>query len=408
MDPIYQAETFWLTVDATRDQVRFPPIMFQHPDNEAGSEGIEGVFVPYGVTVPPPERLNLKRWRRIARLLSPLLGLAVLVAAVWVLLHILHKVKLANVVEALSATSMGSVLAALILVAMSYVCLIGYDLMALHHLGKRLSLPAVAVGGFVSFALANTLGFVLLTAGSVRYRVYSPAGVTAADVAVITIMSGLTFALSAALVLGFCLLMAPQLAALVDGLPGWTNLVLGTLIIAGLGAYLGWVSSGRKAITWSGYEVSLPGPVSTIAQLASGVGDMMCASAALYLLLPADPGTGYPIFVGLFAAAITLGLLSHVPGGAGVFESIMLLAVPNIPLERMVASLVVFRILYYLLPMIVAIGVFVWYEARRTPLLARLRVVGRLSRIGGIRLARWGRGIFGRIEQEFRKRPRSL
>ncbi len=381
--------------------------MFQHPDNDQSSDGIDGLFVPYGVKGTTPLRRNLKRWRRIAGLLSPVLGLAVMVAAVWVLLHVLQKVKLANVYEALSATSMVSVLAALGLVAASYVCLIGYDLMALHHLGKRLSLLAVAVGGFVSFALANTLGFVLLTAGSVRYRVYSPAGVTAPDVAVITIMSGMTFALSAALVLGFCLLLAPQMATVVDGLPGWANLVLGTLIIGALGAYIGWVSSGRKAIIWSGYEISLPGPVSTLAQLACGVGDMVFASTALYMLLPADPGTGYPIFVGLFAAAITLGLLSHVPGGAGVFESIMLLAVPNIPLERMVASLVVFRVLYYLLPMLAAIFVFIWYEARRTPLMARLRNIRRLMRIGGIKLVRWGRSIFTRIEQEFRKRPRS-
>ena len=382
--------------------------MYQHPDNDHGSDGIDGLIVPYGVRVPPPERSSLRRWRRAAKLLSPLLALAVLAAAVFMLLHILQKVKLADVAAALGATSMVSVLAALVLVSMSYVCLIGYDLMALHHLGKRMSLLAVAVGGFVSFALANTLGFVLLTAGSVRYRVYSPAGVTAADVAVITLMSGLTFALSAMLVIGFCLLLAPQLASLSNGLPSWTNLLLGTFIIAALGAYVGWVSSGRKAVTWSGYEISLPGPVSTLALLASGVGDMVCASAALYLLLPADPGTGYPVFVGLFAAAITLGLLSHVPGGVGVFESIMLLAVPNVPLERMLASLLVFRVLYYLLPMVTAIGVYIWYEAQRGPFSARVSNALRLARIGVLGAARWGRELFARIEQEFRKRPRSF
>ena len=71
------------------------------------------------------------------------------------------------------------------------------------------------------------------------------------------------------------------------------------------------------------------------------------------------------------------------------------------------ASLVVFRVLYYLLPMLVAIFVFIWYEARRTPLMGRLRDIRRLMRIGGIKLVRWGRSIFTRIEQEFRKRPRS-
>ena len=386
-------------------QDRLPPRMFQHPDHEQGPDGSDGQIVPYGLRVRGPERLNVKRWRQTAKLLSPLIGVAVMVAAVWVLVRILRNVKLDSVYAGLSAMHFTSVLAAIALVATSYICLIGYDFVSLQHLGKRLSLAAVAVGGFVSFALANTLGFVLLTAGSVRYRVYGPAGVTAADVAVITIMSGLTFALSAVLIMGVALLLAPQFASVVNNLPSWINFTLGLIIVAALGGYIGWVSSGRKAVRWSGYEISLPGPVSTLAQLASGVGDMVCASGALYLLLPSDPGTGFPIFVGLFAAAITLGLLSHVPGGVGVFESIMLLAVPNIPLEKMLASLLVFRVLYYLLPMIVAIVVYGWYEARQAPLMGRLRNTVRMLKIGCIAAMRSARSLARRIEAEFRKRP---
>ena len=382
--------------------------MFQHPDNDQGSDGIDSLIVPYGVKVPPPERGRLRRWRRTARLLSPLLALAVLAAMAWVVLHVLQRVRLADVTAALGATSLVSVLAALMLVSFSYLCLAGYDLLALNHLGKRLSLLAVVVGGFVSFALANTLGFVLLTAGGVRYRVYSPAGVTAPDVAVITIMSGLIFALSATLILGVSLLISPQVATLVDGLPSWTNFSIGFLIVATLGGYIGWISSGRKAIRLSGYEISLPGPISTLAQMATGVGDMLFASAALYMLLPGDPGTGYPIFVGLFAAAITLGLLSWIPGGVVVFEGIMLLAVPNIPTEKMLASLLVFRVLYYLVPMFVAIGVYIWYEARQAPISTRLTNAGRLGKLAAITAQRWGRGVYARIEQEFRKRPRSF
>jgi uncharacterized membrane protein YbhN (UPF0104 family) len=384
-----------------------PRRMFQHPDHEHGPEGNDGLFVPYGLRVKAPERLNVKRWRQTAKLLSPLIGLGVMIAAVWVLVRILRNVKLDAVYSGLSAMHFGSVVAALALVVLSYLCLIGYDLVSLHHLGKRLNILAVAVGGFVSFALANTLGFVLLTAGSVRYRVYGPGGVTAADVAVITIMSGITFALSAVLIMGVALLLAPNFASIVNNLPGWINFSIGLVIVAALGGYIGWISSGRKAVSWSGYEISLPGPVSTLAQLASGVGDMVCAAGALYLLLPSDPGTGFPIFVGLFAVAITLGLLSHVPGGVGVFESIMLLAVPNIGLEKMLASLLVFRVLYYLLPMVVAIIVYAWYEARRAPIMGRLRHSARLARLGGIAAVRSARSLARRIESEFRKRPGS-
>jgi len=382
--------------------------MFQHPDNDQGSDGIDGLIVPYGVRVPLSQRGRMRRWRLAARLFGPVLAFAMLIAMAWVLVHVLQRVKLAEVTAALGATSMVSVLGALVLVSFSYISLATYDLLALNHLGKRLSLLAVAVGGFVSFALANTLGFVLLIAGGVRYRVYSPANVTAPDVAVITIMSGLIFALSATLILGVSLLLSPQGATIVDGLPSWINFSIGFFIVAALGGYVGWVSSGRKAVRLSGYEISLPGPVSTLAQMATGVGDMLCASAALYLLLPGDPGTGYAIFVGLFAAAITLGLLSWIPGGVVVFEGIMLLAVPNIPTEKMLASLLVFRVLYYLLPMLVAIGVYIWYEARQGPISVRLTNAFRIVRIGVAGATRWGRSLFARIEQEFRKRPRSF
>jgi uncharacterized membrane protein YbhN (UPF0104 family) len=369
---------------------------------------IDGPLVPYDMKVPPPERRRTRQWRLILKLLSPVLAFAVLAAAIGVLVHILQKVKLADVTAALGATSIIAVLGALALVSVSYMFLIGYDLMALHHLGKRLRFLPIAIGGFAAFAFANTLGFVLLTAGSVRYRVYRPSGVTAADVAVITIMSGLTFALSAMLVVGFCLLMAPQVASTIDGVPGWMHLVLGAAIMAVLGGYVGWVSSGRKSLTWSGYEISLPGPLSTVMQLAAGAGDLICASGALYLLLPADPGFGYPVFVGLFAAAIAIGLLSHIPGGLGVFESIMLLSVPNIPTNQMLASLLVFRVLYYLLPMVVAIGVYVWYEASRGPIAERFAQGARNLRIAFETVAQLMRPVLERLDQEFRKRPRSF
>ena len=382
--------------------------MYPDPDSDQGAEGTDGLIVPYGVTAPPPERGGVRRWRRIAGLLSPLLALAVLGAAVSVLFHFWQKVNLADLSEALGATSMLGVLGALCLTSLSYLCLAFYDFMALNHLGKRLPLAAVGVGGFVAFALANTLGFVLFTAGGVRYRVYRPAGVTAADVAVITIMSGLTFTLSAALIMGVSLLISPQAAGLVDGLPYSLNFSLGLLIVAALSGYVGWVSSGRKVVRLSGYEISLPGPFSTVAMVAAGAGDMMCASAALYLLLPGDPGIGYALFAGLFALALTLGLLSWIPGGLGVFESIMLLAVPNVHSTRMLASLLVFRVIYYLLPMVVAIGVYVWYEARRAPITVQIAQFMETAKLAVQEALRLGRDTFTRIEQEFRKRPRSF
>ena len=128
-----------------------------------------------------------------------------------------------------------------------------------------------------------------------------------------------------------------------------------------------------RSLRWGLKELPLPGARSTVAQLAVGLADMAFASAALYLLLPQSADIDYLLFVGVFAVAMTLGVLSHVPGGIGVFETVMLIAIPGAPAPELLASLLVFRCLYYLLPLLLAIGLLVWYEIAKLSKVERLR-----------------------------------
>ena len=52
-----------------------------------------------------------------------------------------------------------------------------------------------------------------------------------------------------------------------------------------------------------------------------------------------------------FVAAVLLGFLSHAPGSLGVIEATMLVGLPQFPKEELLASLLVFRVLYFIIPL---------------------------------------------------------
>lgn len=339
-------------------------------DIEPGAE-VPGELVPYGMRVPPEKPPRKKRNARLGRLLNAALAVALMGLAIFALYRLLANVDGADVLAALAAVPIWAMLASVILVALSYGALTGYDFLALHHLDLDVPYRRVALGSFLSYAFANNLGMALLIGGAVRYRIYGRDGVTMADVAIVTAVCGLTFALSALLVVGFCFLFAPDVLEAVVHLPAFINVVLGAAIVGGLLVYVVWVGTAGRSIKWGVWQIGLPGARSTIGQFLVGIADLACGAGALYVLMPETIGVGYPVFVGIFAAAIALGIISHVPGGVGVFETVFLVAVPGVAPERLIACLLLYRCLYYLLPFLVALGLFAWSEASRMRRLGR-------------------------------------
>jgi uncharacterized membrane protein YbhN (UPF0104 family) len=326
------------------------------------------------------------RWlnrRMLGRIAAPVLTAVIIVVALLVLHETLKGVRFADVWLALTSIPIMYLGLSVALVAASYVFLTGYDELCLRFLGKRLPYRVVALGSFISYAFANNLGFALLTGGSVRYQIFKNYGVSTAEVAIVTVMSAITFILAASLVVGSCMLLAPDALAAMTGFPVAFNVLLGTSLLTALAVYVGWVASGTapKTLSWGTWSIDLPGARSTLGQLLVGCGDIACAAGALYILLPASTDVNYFVFVGIFAAAITLGLISSVPGGVGVFEGIILFAVPNATADQLIASLLAFRCAYYLLPLLVALVLLLWHETRRasatskwaTPFMAMMR-----------------------------------
>lgn len=290
------------------------------------------------------------------QVLGGIASLAVFVLAGFVLAGVVSSVKFSDVRGAIAATSAEQVLGALLFTALSYLALTGYDALALRQLRLRVHYRVASLASFASYAFSFNLGFPVITGAAVRYWIYSRVGVTAPQVANVTVIAGVTFWLGMTAVVGAGLIARASEIAAIDKLPSLLNLAFGVLIAVGVGYYIVWVSLRRRRVRLRGHFFELPGLWVTSGQTILGVADLCCAGAALYLLLPQGVDLDFFTFVSIYVFACILGVVSHAPGGIGVFEATMLNALPAQSQESVLASLLLFRIIYYFVPFILALA----------------------------------------------------
>jgi hypothetical protein len=304
--------------------------------------------------VPEDPHLALRRrmWSRIGAAFS----ICILVLSVFVLGRTIAGLHWGELRAAMAATSLEQIVAAVLLTSMSYLALTGYDALALRQLRIRVPYRTTSLASFTSYAISFTLGFPLVTAGTVRYWIYSRAGVSAGKVASLTVIAGLTFWLGMALVIGIALTIQPDAISEVNRLKGWINLLIGLGVLFAIMFYLAWVSRGHRRVSLQGLRLELPGLTLTLSQMTLGVIDLACAAGALYVILPAGHGLDFISFCATYVVACLLGIASHMPGGIGAFEATMLNVVPAPSAEALFASLLLFRIIYYVAPFVLALA----------------------------------------------------
>ena len=315
----------------------------------------------------------LRRLRGTARYFDRTVGLSrigfaisltIFVVAAVVLYRILRDIDPDELVDALEATDWRTLITAGLFVAAGYLTLTFYDLFALRTIG-RLEVPyrVAALAGFTSYAVGHNVGASVFSGGAVRYRIYSGWGLSVVEVTKICFIAGLTFWLGNATVLGLGILDVPQAARAIDQLPLWGNRVLALVILAMLGAYVAWVWVKPRVIGREGWQVTLPGGPLTLIQIAIGIVDLGCCAAAMYMLVPDEPNLGFVTVAVIFVAATLLGFASHAPGGLGVFDAAMMVALWQFDKEDLLAGLLLFRLLYYIIPFVLSLAVLAIREA---------------------------------------------
>jgi phosphatidylglycerol lysyltransferase len=285
--------------------------------------------------------------------------LAVAALALLVIGRFINSMRLADVEQTIAATQLWRVGAAIGLTAASYALLTLYDWFALRTIGRPLAWRTASFASFTSYALSHNLGFAWLTGGSARWRAYSAAGLDLADVARVTVLASANFWGGTILLAGLSLLL-PHPHHAFAGLPfgaGPRHLIGASLVAIVLLPFV-LRFAGVRTIGWGRVTVPLPSlPAMAIQLLVSSL-DLLCASAALFILIPGAAGLGFSAFFFAYAAAIILGLITHVPGGLFVFEATILALVPYQP-HALVASLLLYRLIYYILPLGAALGLLV-------------------------------------------------
>ncbi|MDQ3564760.1 MAG: bifunctional lysylphosphatidylglycerol flippase/synthetase MprF [Pseudomonadota bacterium] len=281
------------------------------------------------------------------------ISLAIVCGALWVVYRTLKKIELAEVLENVQALPWTSVFLALGITAASYVVVTGYDVVALNHINRPLPYRRAALAGFLANAFGSNLGFPMVTGGAIRYRLYSKGGLTAVEIAGITTMYALTVTLGIGFILTLSLLFGSA-EATAFSLPLGVKRTLGAVMLGLMVVYLIVSAIRPMTIRTRHWSLRLPSAKTASAQIALGALDLMLIGSVIYVLLPVYPGNDFFGFLGVFALALLAGGVSHVPGGIGVFESVMLVGLPEIPPAALLGAILLFRCVYYLAPLGVA------------------------------------------------------
>ncbi len=291
-------------------------------------------------------------WNRVGFVVSA----TIIGVAISVLYHMLRGIDTDEVVSAIKDTSPRHLVFAGLFVAAGYFTLTFYDLFALRTIG-RTEVPywTAALAGFTSYSVGHNVGASVFTGGAVRYRIYSSWGLSAVEVAKICFVAGLTFWLGNATVLGLGILFDPGAATSIDQLPAWFNRVIAVAALGVLTSYVVWVWTKPRTIGHANWKVTLPGGPLTLLQIAIGIVDLGFCALAMYILLPTDPHIGFITLAVIFVSATLLGFASHSPGGIGVFDAAMLVALWEFDREELIAGLLLFRLFYYIVPFVLAL-----------------------------------------------------
>ncbi len=311
----------------------------------------------------PPLPTAAWLWRVLRASFPYLLALALFGFGLFAVTRLLGDVSLDAVLAQVWATPIQTLTLAVLATFGGYLFLVCYDWSGLRYIGKTLPTPVLVTGGLMAYAFGNTIGLSAVSGGAVRYRIYSGFGLDGYDVAAVSTFAAVSYGIAATVVGLGALAVYPDLMGRLSPLPEhamrWA--AIGAILIIVLPLAI----AGAQRRSLRLWRVTLRAPSLPVltAQAVFSLGDISLAALTLYLLLPPDQ-IGFLPFLGIFATAVMAGIVSHFPGGVGVFETVVLAALPaTIPVETAAAALLLFRLIYFILPFALALILLALYEA---------------------------------------------
>lgn len=308
-----------------------------------------------------------KKWLGIAT------ALFMVVLLVIALRHVLSEVDFKEVRAYLEELPYTRLLQAVAITALGYWVLTLYDLSALIYLKKKVPYRTTAFAAACGYAFSNNIGWAVISGAGVRLRTYGAVGLSPADVARVVVFSTTTFTLGISFTGAVGVLVGPHPVAAIVNVPEWVVQGLAVLTLFCLLAVCIVTGVTRRPVRLWRWEIQLPSPLGVLSQITIGSTEIMLAAGVLWSLMPVGHEVGFTAFLGIFCAALVVAIFSHVPGGIGVFESIIILGLSDqVSAGALLGAMLAYRFVYYILPLLLAgIGIAVWEIRHHTGRIGR-------------------------------------
>lgn len=324
--------------------------------------------------MPDPRRHTLKT------VFGVIGSVAIAGLALYVLYRTFQRISIADVIANIRAVPRERLMLAAACAAGAFAALAVYEVAVVRYVKHCIGRAKPVITALIAFPLGHALGQTLLSGSALRYRMYSPAGFTAMEVGATVMLCGLPYVLAFGLLFDLALVFGADSLSPVFRVPSQWLFVLGCIGLAKDAAYLAFIRLRKAPIRLGGWAVNVPTLRMTALQLVVGMTDICLVASVLYLLLPDSAGIAFLPFVAVYLASIVAGVLSHVPAGLGVLESMLLLLLPQVPPEELLAAVLLYRVIYEVVPLVLALILWGVYE-----LIARDGARVRLLRAGSNR-----------------------
>ncbi|MCO5160794.1 MAG: lysylphosphatidylglycerol synthase domain-containing protein [Mesorhizobium sp.] len=303
---------------------------------------------------------------KLRKFFWPIVGSAAVIFSIWLLYHELRGVSFEEMKTSFARISLHSWLLAVLSTFVAYGALAGYDNIALKYLNRKVPWLFITIGSFTTYAISHNIGASVLSGAVVRYRAYASKGLTMAEVGVLVAFCSFTFAIGVLFLTGLVFVIEPEIVdRFVDILPTDFSRGTGYLLLAVIGLYVAGSLFRLPPLTIRGFELRYPSLPIVARQLIIGPIEIIGAAGIVYFALPEAGNPGYLVILGIFLISFSVALLSHAPGGLGVLELVFVHALSEMDPADVIAALVVFRLLYLIVPFMIAIVVILAFEHSR-------------------------------------------
>ncbi|EJF78913.1 Inner membrane protein ybhN [Candidatus Bartonella washoeensis] len=305
---------------------------------------------------------------KIKQFIWPFIGILAMLVSVRILYIKLSAISFSDVLDRLSNLHPQHWLLACLCSLLAYAALAGYDRIALQHLGHKISWIFIALCSFTTYALSHNIGASVFSGAVVRYRAYKMKGLNGTEIAILVGFCSFTFVIGTILLFGIVLILQPEIISLLHNeLPEWLGTTVGVILLSCVALYTfgSWLQLkplhlGKKV------QISYPRLKIVIQQLLIGPLELLGATGIIYAVLPHNTDIHFISVLGIFLASFTITLLSNAPaGGIGVLEALFITGMSNINPTDVVAALIVFRLLYLIIPLIISLFIVAIFEVQQ-------------------------------------------